>query len=148
MFERYALKRQEFAEHVGDRIQGFRYFNVYGPDGEEHKGNQASPFAQFKKQTDATGEIRLFENSEHYLRDFVHVSQVVNTHLKFFKVKESGIWNVGTGTTMSFRAVAETFNANIVDIPMPGVLKSSYQSYTCADITKLSTTISKVNYDS
>ena len=125
MFERYAAKRQEFGGHNNYRIQGFRYFNVYGPEGEEHKGNQASPFAQFKHQADATGKIKLFTGSENYRRDFVHVSQVVNTHLKFLEVAESGVWNVGTGNTMSFREVAKTFNAEIVDIPMPDVLKSS-----------------------
>jgi len=145
MFERYALKIQEFADHAGYRVQGFRYFNVYGPDGEEHKGNQASPFAQFKQRAETQGQIKLFEGSENYHRDFVHVSKVVDTHLKFLNIEESGIWNVGTGTTISFKEVAKTFNAKMIDIPMPDVLKSSYQSYTCADITKISATLTTRN---
>ena len=147
MFERYALKQQEYADHHGYRIQGFRYFNVYGPEGEEHKGSQASPFAQFQRQAEDTGQIQVFEGSEKYRRDFVHVSKVVNTHLEFLKTTESGIWNVGTGTTMSFREVAEKFSTKIVDIPMPDVLKSSYQQYTCADITKLSDTLARIKHE-
>jgi ADP-L-glycero-D-manno-heptose 6-epimerase len=135
MFERYALKRQEFADHNGDRIQGFRYFNVYG-SGEDHKGGQASPYHQFEKQAKETGRIRVFERSQDYRRDFVPVSQIVDTHLAFLNIKQSGVFNVGTGRTQSFYEVAERFGVPIEEIPMPEHLKSSYQTYTCADMTK------------
>lgn len=140
MFERYAAKQQEFADHNSYRIQGFRYFNVYGP-GEDHKGSQASPYHQFEKQARETGRIRVFENSEQYCRDFVPVATVVNIHQQFFNVKQSGIWNIGTGQVHSFQHVAEQvakeYNCPIETIPMPEHLRNSYQSYTCADLTKL-----------
>jgi ADP-L-glycero-D-manno-heptose 6-epimerase len=136
LFERYHAKHQG-----GNIVQGFRYFNVCGPEGEEHKGNQASPFFQFKKQAEETGKIKVFENSEQYCRDFVHVSEVVETHNKFFNIKESGVWNIGTGKTMSFLDVAKTFNVPIETIPMPEILKNNYQAYTCADTTKLRKTL-------
>ncbi len=122
------------------KVQGFRYFNVYGPH-EEHKQEQASPFFKFEKQAKETGTIKLFEGSEHYYRDFIHVNKVVEIHKKFFNVQESGIWNVGTGTTISFKDlavdIANKHNAKIEYIPMPENLKYQYQKYTCADITKL-----------
>jgi len=133
--ERYAIKLQESAYHVGDRIQGFRYFNVYG-SGEAHKGGQASPYHQFEKQAQETGRIRVFEGSRDYRRDFVPVSQVIDTHLAFLNVKQSGVFNVGTGRTQSFYEVAEQFGVPIEEIPMPEHLKPSYQTYTCADMTK------------
>lgn len=136
MFERYASKAYGYAKHNNIRIQGFRYFNVYGPN-EDHKGNQASPYYQFKKQKEETGVIKVFENSDRYLRDFVPVEYVCKTHIDFFNVKESGIWNVGTGKPISFLDVAKSFDAPIVEIPMPEILKDSYQEYTCADTTKL-----------
>jgi len=132
MFERYALKRQVYA---GYRIQGFRYFNVYG-GGEDHKGGQASPYHQFEKQARETGRIRVFERSQDYRRDFVPVSQVIDTHLAFLNVKQSGVFNIGTGSTQSFLEVAEKFNVPIEEIPMPEHLKASYQTYTCADMTR------------
>lgn len=138
LFEDYAKKYTN-----GNIVQGFRYFNVYGPEGEEHKGSQASPFMQFKKQAETLGKIKVFKNSENYHRDFIHVSQVVDIHLKFLQVSESGIWNVGTGKTMSFLDVAKTFNVPIEEIEMPDILKASYQKYTCADITKLTKTINE-----
>ena len=136
LFERYAQQHQG-----GNIVQGFRYFNVYGP-GEEHKGNQASPFSQFKLQAEVTGAVKLFENSDQYKRDFVHVDQVTDTHKRFFNVRESGIWNIGTGTTMSFKEVALQFSDNLIEVPMPEVLKGSYQKYTCADMTKTNNTLS------
>lgn len=143
LFERYVKAYP--ANHI--RVQGFRYFNVYGPEGEEHKGSQASPYAQFKHQAEHDGVIKLFEGSENVKRDFIHVSDVVNTHIKFFHVMESGVWNVGTGVTTSFRDIAEKFNAKIVEIPVPDALKSSYQRYTCADTTKLKQTLDAYNRD-
>jgi ADP-L-glycero-D-manno-heptose 6-epimerase len=134
LFERYVNQHQG-----GNIVQGFRYFNVYGI-GEDHKGNQASPFTQFKKQAMLTGKIKLFENSEKYHRDFIHVNDVVNYHLKFLQCDKSGIFNIGTGKTLSFadvaKSVSETYGAGIITIPMPENLKASYQEYTCADMRK------------
>ena len=135
MFERYAAKRQEFGDYNNYRIQGFRYFNVYG-SGEDHKGSQASPYYQFEKQARETGRIRVFAGSKEYCRDFVPVSQVIDTHLAFLNVKQSGVFNVGTGRAQSFYEIAEQFGVPIEEIPMPKHLKSSYQTYTCADMTR------------
>jgi len=130
------------------RIQGFRYFNVYGPY-EEHKGDQASPFYKFRQQADNTGVIRLFYGSHHYHRDFVPVERVCEIHERFLDVDESGIWNVGTGTTRSFQDVAEEIvrdtGAKIEYIDMPETIRVQYQIYTCADITKLKRTLDEKN---
>jgi ADP-L-glycero-D-manno-heptose 6-epimerase len=133
LFERY-VKRHPANYSIA---QGFRYFNVYG-SGEEHKGSQASPWTQFAKQYKETGKVKLFTGSETMLRDFVPVEQVVKTHLDFLKVKESGVWNVGTGTTKSFLDVAKSVapESSFEFVPMPEILKSSYQYYTCADMSK------------
>jgi ADP-L-glycero-D-manno-heptose 6-epimerase len=143
-WSKYLTERHIQRHPMGAQAQIFRYFNVYGPEGEEHKGSQASPYAQFKRQAETTGRIQVFEGSEGFLRDFVPVSKIVDTHLKFLKVKESGIWNVGTGEPRSFMAVAQEFDVPITTIPMPDILRDSYQKYTCADMTKYNTTLSKL----
>lgn len=140
MFERYMMANLPL-ESVA---QAFRYFNVYGPEGEEHKGNQASPYMQFSKQAQ-TGQIQVFENSSNYLRDFVPVSTVIDVHSKFFNVNESGVWNLGTGQANSFQSVAESFGVKIVDVPMPDALQYNYQRYTCADMSKTVKTLRKYN---
>lgn len=136
LFERFANQPSDIL------IQGFRYFNVYGP-GEEHKGDQASPFHKFKKQAEENGCVKVFENSQHYRRDFVPVEQVCKTHIDFFDVDESGVWNLGTGTPMSFYDVAKQFTDNIIEIPLPDILKDSYQEFTCADMTKTNNSLGK-----
>jgi len=136
LFDRYV----ERLENTNILIQGFRYFNVYGPH-EDHKGNQASPYFQFEQQAITTGKIKLFEGSDKFLRDFVPVNIVCDVHRTFFDVRESGIWNVGTGRTLSFESVAQTIankhGASIEYIPMPDNIKNQYQTYTCADTNKL-----------
>jgi ADP-L-glycero-D-manno-heptose 6-epimerase len=136
LFERFANRECNI------RIQGFRYFNVYG-SGEEEKGDQASPFYKFKKQAEENGFVKLFENSQHYRRDFVPVKQVCQTHIDFFNVKESGVWNVGTGAPISFYDVAKQFTDNIIEVPLPDILKDSYQEFTCADMTKTNTSLGR-----
>lgn len=142
----YAWSKYLFDRHVKinrfDKIivQGFRYFNVYGPH-EDHKGDQASPYHKFEKQAKETGVIKLFDGSENFKRDFVPVETVIDVHEKFLNVKESGVWNVGTGRTTSFedvaKNIADKYNAKIEYIPMPENIRAQYQTYTCADVTKL-----------
>jgi ADP-L-glycero-D-manno-heptose 6-epimerase len=124
-------------------VQGFRYFNVYGPH-EDHKGDQASPVSKFFKQA-KTGVIKLFENSDKYLRDFIYVGDCCNIHRFMLTSKATGIFNVGTGVATSFQEIAELvakkYNAKIEYIPMPETLKGQYQEYTCADISKLSSIV-------
>ena len=143
-WSKYLTERYIQRHPMGARTQMFRYFNVYGPEGEEHKGSQASPYAQFKRQAEETGKIQVFEGSDKFLRDFVPVSKIVETHLKFLDVKESGVWNVGTGQPRSFMSVAKEFEVPIETVPMPDILKDSYQKYTCADMTRYNTTLSRL----
>jgi ADP-L-glycero-D-manno-heptose 6-epimerase len=118
--------------------QGFRYFNVYGK-GEDHKGTQASPHAQFTKQAKETGIIKIFEGSDSFFRDFVPVETVCDYHKKFLTKNVSGIFNIGTGTAKSFLQVAEEIalqhNAKIETIQFPANLINHYQTYTCADMS-------------
>lgn len=134
LFEQYLLTQTDFI------WQAFRYFNVYGRH-EQHKGTQASPFTQFAKQAKETGVIKVFEGSEHYYRDFIHVDEVVNTHLAMLNKYKTGIFNVGTGTPISFmdiaKDIAAAYDAEIRIIPFPNHLKSHYQNYTHADTSKL-----------
>lgn len=143
LFERYV--KTNCYKYPEITVQGFRYFNVYGPH-EEHKGDQASPYHKFKTQATSTGTIMLFENSEHYKRDFVPVERVIDIHRKFFNLRKTGLWNLGTGHAKSFQevavAIAKETNAVIKYIPMPDNLKGQYQAYTCADLTLLNNTLS------
>ncbi len=140
LFDRYVNRQKKLREFNEIIVQGFRYFNVYGPH-EDHKGDQASPYHKFEQQAKNTGTIKLFQNSDQYYRDFVPVQTVVDVHKKFFNINESNIWNVGTGKAKSFQEVGEEisqkYNATIEYIPMPESMKTQYQTYTKANIDKL-----------
>ena len=66
-------------------VQGFRYFNVYGPM-EEHKGNQMSPVSKFIQQAKDNGIIKIFEGSDKFSRD---LANGINTLVKDEKRRES-----------------------------------------------------------
>jgi ADP-L-glycero-D-manno-heptose 6-epimerase len=139
MFERYVSKHPM----VTGVAQIFRYFNVYGPEGEEHKGDQASPHSKFKRQAEVADRVKVFEGSEKYLRDFIQVQKVVEIQQKFLDIPEQGIYNVGTGKAQSFLDVAKMYSSKIIEMPMPEVLKSSYQEFTCADMSKTNQMLQK-----
>jgi ADP-L-glycero-D-manno-heptose 6-epimerase len=145
LFERYV---SGLSDRWTIKIQAFRYFNVWGPH-EEHKGEQASPYSKFEKQALETGIIKLFEGSDNFRRDFVHVDRVIEVHKKFFNVRDSGIWNVGTGKAISFKEVAESVakkhNARIEYIPMPENIAKHYQKFTEANIGKLRVSLNASN---
>ena len=141
LFDRFI---NQFKDEFEITIQGFRYFNVYGA-GEEHKGDQASPYTKFTKQAKENGVIKLFEDSDQYRRDFVSVDDICRLHEKMFSVNKTDIFNAGTGVATSFdtvgRTIAKKYSADIEYIPMPDKLKNQYQTYTCADLTKLNSVV-------
>lgn len=122
-------------------IMGARYFNVYS-DGkfEQHKADEGmrSPIAWMKEQLDWEGEIKLFEGSENFKRDFIHIDEVVDMTINLMKKKISGVYNIGTGKARSFVELAKE-ELGITDeqiryIPMPYELQGHYQKFTEADM--------------
>lgn len=156
----YAISKLQIDYWVLDNIekfkfiQGFRYFNVYG-EGEDKKGDQASPISKFPKQIKETGKIKLFEHSDKFLRDFVCVNDVVDIVLN--NQAESGIYDIGTGNPCSFEYVAEKIieklGGEIEYISFPDHLQDKYQAFTHADMewigeydfTRVEDYISKLN---
>lgn len=122
-------------KHKFSNIRGYRFFNVYG-EGEEHKGNQASPVHTFIKQATETGIIKIFDEEGDGERDFIYVGDVVNRMLA--DVRPSGIYDLGTGYTYKFsdvaNLIADKFDAKIEVIPFPTHLKGKYQHYTRSKI--------------
>jgi ADP-L-glycero-D-manno-heptose 6-epimerase len=144
LFDRYVRRR---LRHARSQIAGLRYFNVYGP-GEAHKGRMASIALHLHRQVAETGEAKLFDAYDGYAageqrRDFVHVSDVVRVNLWLLEnAAVSGIFNVGTGKSASFNDVARAVigwhgRGAIRYIPFPDDLRSSYQSFTEADLRAL-----------
>lgn len=125
-------------------VCGFKYFNVYGPK-EQHKGSMASVAFHLNNQILNGENPKLFAGSEHFLRDFIYVGDVAQVNLWAWQHGISGIFNLGTGKAESFLEVAQAVlkhhgKGEIETIPFPDHLKSRYQEYTQADLTKLRAT--------
>ncbi len=150
----YAFSKWQFDQYVRQKhahfvapVVGLRYFNVYGP-GEAHKGKMASCVYHFAEQILATGALRLFAGSGGYAdgeqrRDFVYSEDVVKVNLWAWEnAVPYGIFNVGTGASTTFKALAEAVvrwfgRGEISYIPFPEHLVGHYQSFTQADLSLL-----------
>lgn len=128
---------------------GLKFFNVYGPN-EYHKGRMASVILHAFRQINETGNMNLFRshNSSYkdgeQLRDFIYVKDVVEVcHFLLNHRKDSGIYNLGTGTARTFLdLVKSTFSAlkispNISFIDTPKDIRDKYQYFTEAKMNKL-----------
>lgn len=133
----YAM--QKIKDNPSAKIIGLRYFNVYGK-GEDHKGDMASPVHKFFKQARLQKTIKIFEGSENFYRDFIHVNDVVSITSSAQEFV-SGIYNVGTGTPRSFWDVADIVkkmtDAKIIKTPFPPHLTGKYQKYTRSENSKI-----------
>lgn len=116
-----------------------RLYNVYGPN-EYHKGRMASTILHWYQQIVNTGELKIFENSENYTRDFVYVEDVAKTIFLLYKNFRAGVFSVGTGNAVSFETVADAVISKLGGskkyIEMPEDLQKQYQIRTKAKLTK------------
>jgi ADP-L-glycero-D-manno-heptose 6-epimerase len=122
---------------------GFRFFNVFGP-GEDHKAHNASIPTRFFQFLRDHGAIELFEGD--IRRDYVHVDDVARVLLHAWQSgQSSGVYNLGSGTAISHREIAEAVVAvareaglplaaePIRTVPMPETLRERFQFYTRAE---------------
>jgi ADP-L-glycero-D-manno-heptose 6-epimerase len=151
---KYGYSKQLFdawaaAHGLLGRVVGLKYFNVFGPN-EAHKGDMRSLVAKAFDQVRETGEIRLFRShrSEYadgeQKRDFLYVKDAVAMTLHLAASPDAhGLFNVGSGTARTwvdlagavFAALGQAPRIEFVD--MPESIRSRYQYFTQADISRL-----------
>ncbi|QGJ71602.1 ADP-L-glycero-D-manno-heptose-6-epimerase [Planctomycetales bacterium 10988] len=144
MFDEWALRTG-----VMDQMVGLKFFNVFGPN-EYHKGNMVSMVVQSVRQIQATGKVRLFKSYHPdytdggQMRDFVYVKDCLEVMAWLLEHPEvNGLLNVGTGQARSWNDLATAvFSAmdrpvEIEYIEMPERMRSQYQYFTEANMTKL-----------
>ncbi len=125
------------ARKEGMRIDGLRFFNVYGP-GEAHKGASASMIYQLAVQIRQQRRPRLFKNGEQR-RDFVHIDDVVDALVLAAEKGKNAVYNVGSGRGRSFNAVVRSLNAALGTSLEPDYFDNPYdfyQTFTEADLTR------------
>jgi ADP-L-glycero-D-manno-heptose 6-epimerase len=131
------------------KVAGLKYFNVFGPN-EYHKGDMRSVVLKAFAQIVDTGGMTLFRSHHpdyadgEQLRDFLYVKDAASMTLFFLDRPEaSGIFNIGSGTARSWNDLAAAlFRAlerepDITYVDMPDFIRTRYQNYTCAEVSKL-----------
>lgn len=150
----YAYSKQLFDLWLLDNrydalCTGFKFFNVFGPN-EYHKGTMASVVYKAYTQVKETQSLKLFKSADpkyadgEFVRDFIYVKDCVDVIMWSLETNVAhGIYNLGTGVARSWNDLAGSlFSAmglpkQIEYIDMPEALRSSYQYFTQADISKL-----------
>lgn len=148
-FDQWALQQVAIKKPSPPQWQGFKFFNVYGPN-EYHKERMASvafhSFNQFKAQ----GSVKLFKShlagyeDGMQLRDFVYVKDAAAVVVHFLNNSaKSGIYNIGTGQARAFKDLASAVMTSLGETPsityidMPEDLQGRYQYFTEANMAKL-----------
>jgi ADP-L-glycero-D-manno-heptose 6-epimerase len=150
MFDRWVLRAIETGAPRPPRWIGLKFFNVYGPN-EYHKGSQRSVAVQLYPQIRERGRVGLFrsENPDYadggQMRDFVWVGDCARVALWALEEQsaQSGLYNVGSGTSRTFLDIAIIMFAelgvepNVEFLDLPADLRGKYQYYTLANMDKL-----------
>ena len=124
------------------QVVGLRYFNVYGPQ-ENHKDRMASVIFKLHGQALRGEPLKVFEGSDRFVRDFVHVDDCVAVNLHFLdQPARRGIFNCGSGRAESFEKLARCTashyeGARVEYMPFPADLAGKYQAFTQADLARL-----------
>ncbi len=150
----YGQSKQDFDQWVLSQDQhppfwvGLKFFNVFGPN-EFHKNRMASVVFHTFNQINQTASMRLFQSHRsdfadgEQSRDFIYIKDVLNViHFWQNHQKDSGIYNLGTGTSRTFYDLANSvfqalnFEPNISYIPTPEDLRDTYQYFTLAEMKR------------
>jgi ADP-L-glycero-D-manno-heptose 6-epimerase len=114
---------------------GLKFFNVFGPR-EEHKGIMKSfILSSFEKLTGGYDSLDIYETGGS-LRDFIYIDDVVKVITHFIKGYGLGIYNVGSGISISWKYLAEVIfkvmgkDSKINTIGMPERMVAAYQYST------------------
>ena len=147
-FDLWAL-REAAKGHAPPSWFGLKFFNVFGPN-EYHKDDMMSLVAKNHAKIAAGETIRLFKSHREGIadgeqsRDFVYVKDCAAVMLWLWRQKPaSGIYNLGTGTASSFRALMEATGIacgvppKIEYVDTPPAIRSNYQYKTEARMNRL-----------
>jgi len=151
----YGLSKQEFDLWALNQTKkpffwaGLKFFNVYGPN-EYHKSRMASVIYHAFNQILKNKSLKLFRSHHadfadgEQLRDFIYVKDVVDVmYWLMHHRKNSGIYNLGTGTARTFKDLGSSVFASLgieekiefIDTPLD--IRDKYQYYTQANMQKL-----------
>lgn len=139
----FEFKMKRFAKKYNVNAVGLRYSNVFG-FGEEHKGERASMITQLINKMKKNCEPCLFKHGEQ-LRDWVYIKDIVNINLLAANYDGTGIFNAGSGESISFIELIDLINSGLgtnLKITFKNCdFNSAYQKHTQCDLHLSKTTL-------
>ena len=148
-FDQWVMHQLKRNDSIPPQWVGLKFFNVYGPN-EYHKGSMISVVKVKYDEVSRGLPARLFRSDVPGLadgmqaRDFIWVGDVVDVMLWLLdNPGVSGLFNCGTGIARTYldlaHAVCDAAGVarEVEFVDMPEKLRGQYQSYTCADMTRL-----------
>ena len=146
----YAKSKLMFDEYVKDNSLnciGLRFCNVYGPN-EDQKSRRKSYIKQMIDDISKNKNVKLFTDGTQK-RDWVYVLDVCQAVEKSIKSKNYGIYNIGSGTSISFielfnfiKSIFKDSSSEIEWVDNP--IKDQYQNFTELDVSFAK---EKINYE-
>lgn len=133
-FDEWAM---DFAASRKVNVIGLRYCNVYGP-GEEHKKNRMSMIRQIISQVSSGENPKLFWDGSQ-MRDWCYLDDVVAANMLAMNFQGSGIFNIGSGISLTFHEVLDVINKQFSSSLIPRYISNkiidTYQSHVecCID---------------
>jgi ADP-L-glycero-D-manno-heptose 6-epimerase len=144
--------RQAAAGNAPPRWVGLKFFNVFGPN-EHHKGEMMSLVVKNYPKIAAGQTVPLFKSHRpdyrdgEQCRDFVYVKDCAASLLWLWRLDRgrdiNGIYNLGSGRARTFLDLIHAVGAacdvrpKIEFIDIPPVIRSNYQYFTEAGMTRL-----------
>tara|TARA_B100000989_G_scaffold295811_1_gene277629 strand:+ start:1620 stop:2597 length:978 start_codon:yes stop_codon:yes gene_type:complete len=110
------------------KVVGLRYFNVYGR-GELNKGKTASMILQLATQLLDGKKPTLFNDSDNIFRDFIYINDVVRANLKACEKNITGVFNIGTGKSRSFKDVNDILQKLLKNKEKINYIENPYLDY-------------------
>jgi ADP-L-glycero-D-manno-heptose 6-epimerase len=142
VYAKSKLKFDEYMIKTNPNIKwcGLRFCNVYGPY-EQEKGRRSSYLGQIIKNMMDSKKVKLFEHGEQK-RDWVHVEDICQACCKAISTKENGIYNIGSGRSISFNNLFDIIASKLIIFDKPKYIhnkqKEQYQNFTQVDFSKAS----------
>ena len=140
IYAKSKLKFDKFMEKnsPGIRWVGLRLCNIYGP-GEMLKGRRASYLGQMMYKMLNNKPVELFEDGKQQ-RDWCYVQDVCQAFSKAIHTKQNGIFNIGSGESVSFNdlfsILSDATGYTEKPVWIPNEYKRQYQNFTQVDFTK------------
>ena len=139
-----SLAKDYIKKYPKAHIVGLRFFNVYG-EGEYYKNKTSSMVIQLGHQILDGKSPRLFEGSDEIFRDFVYIDDVIQANIKACD-SSSGVFNVGSGISRSFKDVADILQSELDSHLAIEYFPNPYDGYQMNTLADISLSIKEMGY--